>query len=130
GQSRCLKIPIPVAPKSEREIIAGWECMSGTPVVSVCCATYNHVDYVADAICGFLSQKTNFRFEIILRDDASSDGTTDVVLDYAKRYPNIMQLLDTAIWPCGACWVNMEKVIIIKKFSLLCIVSILAVFIR
>ena len=46
------------------------------PVVSICCITYNHENYIQDAIESFLMQKTTFPFEIIIHDDASTDGTT------------------------------------------------------
>ena len=63
------------------------------PIVSICCATYNHVDFIEEAIRSFLAQKTNFPFEIIIRDDASTDGTTDIICDYAQKYPNIIRLV-------------------------------------
>jgi len=50
------------------------------PVVSICCITYNHEPYIRDAIEGFLMQKTNFPFEILIHDDASTDGTADIIL--------------------------------------------------
>jgi len=53
------------------------------PLVSICCITYNHASYIRDAIEGFLMQKTNFPFEIIIHDDASTDGTSEIVKEYA-----------------------------------------------
>ena len=44
-------------------------------MVSVCCITYNQEDYISDAIESFLMQKTNFKYEILIHDDASSDNT-------------------------------------------------------
>lgn len=79
--------------KSEAEIIASWKDDISQPVVSVCCSTYNHGNFLRDAIHGFLTQKTDFPFEIIIRDDASDDGTTEIVLDYARRYPKIVHTL-------------------------------------
>lgn len=72
-----------------------WQTKSD-PVVSICCATYNHADYLEDALRGFIGQVTTFPFEIIVRDDASSDGTSDIVRGYAARYPNIIRpILET-----------------------------------
>ena len=59
--------------------------------VSICCATYNHVDYIAKALDSFLMQETNFLFEIIVHDDASTDGTTNIVKLYQKLYPEIIK---------------------------------------
>ena len=61
--------------------------------VSICCQTYNHVNYIEKCIEGFLMQKTNFIFEILLRDDASTDGTTDIVKEYSNKYPEIIRSL-------------------------------------
>lgn len=63
------------------------------PLVSICCQTYNHKDYIAQAIESFLMQKTNFHFEILLRDDASTDGTAETCKKYAAKYPEIINLL-------------------------------------
>lgn len=64
--------------------------MSAQPLVSVCCLTYNHVKYIADAIEGFLIQKTSFPFEIIIHDDASTDGTEKIVKEYADKHPELI----------------------------------------
>ena len=60
-------------------------------LVSIWCITYNHELYIRDAIEGFLSQKTRFRYEIIIHDDASTDHTADIVKEYEKKYPEIIQ---------------------------------------
>ncbi|MGP6146543.1 glycosyltransferase [Jeotgalibaca sp. A122] len=60
-------------------------------LVSISCATFNQKDFIARAIEGFLMQKTNFNFEIIIHDDASTDGTSDIVREYAKKYPDIIK---------------------------------------
>ena len=56
-----------------------------TPLVSVACITYNHEKYIAQAIKGFLLQKTSFPIEIIIHDDASTDNTKKIVEEYAKN---------------------------------------------
>ena len=60
-------------------------------VVSICCITYNHEPYIRDAIEGFLMQKTNFPFEILIHDDASTDGTADIIREYEAKYPDIIK---------------------------------------
>lgn len=62
-----------------------------TPLVSVCCMTYNHEKYIARALDGMLAQKTNFPYEIIVHDDASTDGTAAIVREYAQKYPDIIR---------------------------------------
>lgn len=58
--------------------------------VSVICLIYNMRDYVAQALDSMLMQKTDFPFEIIVHDDASTDGSTDIVREYAEKYPDII----------------------------------------
>lgn len=59
--------------------------------VSICCITYNHRDYIIDCIEGFLEQETDFRVEIVIHDDASTDGTAEIIRDYATKYPTIVR---------------------------------------
>lgn len=59
-------------------------------MVTICCITYNHRKYIQDALDGFLRQKTNFPFEIIVNDDASTDGTTEILKEYQRQYPDIV----------------------------------------
>jgi glycosyltransferase involved in cell wall biosynthesis len=59
------------------------------PVVSIFCITYNHEKFIRDAIGGFLMQETTFPVEIFIHDDASSDGTAQIVKEYAARYPQL-----------------------------------------
>lgn len=73
----------------EREIISSWKEKKCT--VSIICTSYNHEQYIEDAIRGFLIQKTSFPFEIIIHDDASSDKTQEIIKKYQKRYPNIIK---------------------------------------
>lgn len=61
--------------------------------VSVLCITYNQKDYISDAIDSFLNQKTDFNYEIIINDDASTDGTTEILLEYEKRYPEKIKII-------------------------------------
>jgi glycosyltransferase involved in cell wall biosynthesis len=61
-------------------------------LVGILCFSYNQKNYVKDAIEGMLSQKTNFDYQIFVIDDASTDGTTEILKDYAQRYPNLIAL--------------------------------------
>lgn len=60
-------------------------------MVSVYCLAYNHEKYIKDALEGFVMQKTNFKFEVIVHDDASTDGTADIIREYEKKYPDIIK---------------------------------------
>ena len=46
-------------------------------LVSIVCLTYNHQTYIRQALDSFIMQKTSFRYEILIHDDASTDGTAD-----------------------------------------------------
>lgn len=59
--------------------------------VSICCLTFNHGNYIRDCLDGFVMQKTNFAFEVLLHDDASTDNTADVIKEYEEKYPNIIK---------------------------------------
>lgn len=56
--------------------------------ISICCITYNHALYIEKMLDSVLEQKTNYTYEILIHDDASTDGTTDIVRKYAKKYPD------------------------------------------
>jgi len=60
-------------------------------MVSICCITYNHERYIRDAIEGFLMQKTNFKYEILIHDDASTDDTANIIREYEKRFPDLIK---------------------------------------
>nr|WP_298138154.1 glycosyltransferase [uncultured Pseudomonas sp.] len=78
----------------EVEIMATWN--SQTPLVSIVCTTYNHKHYIEDAIRGFLIQRTDFPFEIIIHDDASTDGTNLIVQKYVEGYPTLIKYIQQA----------------------------------
>lgn len=59
--------------------------------VSVLCTAYNHEKYIRDALEGFVSQHTDFPFEVLVNDDCSTDGTADIIREYAAKYPDIIR---------------------------------------
>jgi len=60
-------------------------------VVSISCITYNHEPYIRECLEGFLMQKCNFGFEVLIHDDASTDGTADIIREYQEKYPEIIK---------------------------------------
>lgn len=56
-------------------------------MASISCLTFNHEPYIRQALDSFLMQKTDFEFEILVHDDASTDGTGDVLREYEKSFP-------------------------------------------
>lgn len=60
-------------------------------MVTIRCITYNHEPYIRQCLEGFIMQKTNFRFEAIVHDDASTDETANIIREYAEKYPDIIK---------------------------------------
>lgn len=59
------------------------------PLVSICSLVYNHEPYLRQCLDGFVMQQTSFPFEVVIHDDASTDGSAAIIREYATRYPNI-----------------------------------------
>lgn len=59
--------------------------------VSIICNTYNHEAYIKRALDGFVSQKTDFDYEVLIHDDASTDGTANIIREYENRYPKLIK---------------------------------------
>src|SRR4051812_21193461 len=76
------KIPVDIFPNHVTE----------NPLVSVAVQTYQHKAYIKDCLEGILMQKTNFPFEILLGEDRSTDGTREICMEYAKKYPDKIKL--------------------------------------
>ena len=60
-------------------------------LVSILCTAYNHEQYIRSALESFVSQKTGFAFEVLVNDDASSDGTAAIIREYEEKYPEIIR---------------------------------------
>lgn len=87
-----LPSPEPLRALAETDLVSTWDPDYGAdPVLSICCTAYNQVSYIRDAIEGFLAQRTRFPFEVLLHDDASTDGTADVIREYAASHPTIVR---------------------------------------
>lgn len=65
--------------------------MDAEVMVSVLVVTYNHEKYIGQALDGILRQKTNFKYDVIVHDDASTDHTAEIVREYEKKYPDIVK---------------------------------------
>lgn len=61
------------------------------PMVSIVCTAYNHENYISKALDSFLMQHTNFPFEIIVNDDASTDKTAEIIKSYMAQYPDLIK---------------------------------------
>ena len=63
---------------------------SGVPLVSISSMTFNHAPFIRQCLDSLLMQKTNFPLEILIHDDASTDGTKEIVEEYVSRYPDLI----------------------------------------
>ena len=63
-----------------------------TPLVSVVVATYRHARFIAQCLDGIVNQVTKFPIEVIVGEDGSDDGTTELCIQYAEKYPNLIRL--------------------------------------
>jgi hypothetical protein len=76
---------------TEAEIMARWD--SQAEGVSVLCTTFNHARFIGMALASFFSQVSTHPFEVIVRDDASTDGTSDLLRDWEQRYPALLKVI-------------------------------------
>ena len=82
-------------------------------MVSVICCAYNQEKYIESALKGFVMQKTTFAYEVLISDDASTDGTAGIIRRYEKEYPDIIKPLyltenqySKGIYPGTLLWTN------------------------
>lgn len=64
---------------------------SNKTLVSISCMTYNHKVFIRQCLDGFMMQRCSFKFEVLIHDDASTDGTQDIIREYETRYPDIIK---------------------------------------
>ena len=87
-----------------------------SPLVSICCVTYNHAPFIRKCLDGFLMQQTTFPVEILIHDDASTDSTDSIIREYAAKYPDkIFPLFEEENQYSKPChkqldWYNYERV--------------------
>lgn len=62
-------------------------------LVSVICTVYNHEKYLDKCLEGLINQKTNFKYEILINDDASTDNSAKIIEKYEKKFPNIIKAI-------------------------------------
>ena len=60
-------------------------------IVSISCLAFNHGPYIRQCLEGFMMQETNFSFEVLIHDDASTDDTSKIIKEYEKRYPDVIK---------------------------------------
>lgn len=65
---------------------------SENPLISICVQTYQHAKFITQCLDAILNQKTNFSFEVLLGEDESTDGTREICIEYAKKYPDKIRL--------------------------------------
>ncbi len=59
--------------------------------VSVICLVYNHEPYLRKCLDGFVNQKCNFEYEVLINDDASTDNSASIIREYEEKYPDIIK---------------------------------------
>ena len=77
-------------------------------LVSVCLITYNHEKFIADAIESVLMQETNFKFQLVIADDCSTDGNKQILLNFKDKYPDRIHLIlqETNVGPAKN-WIDL-----------------------
>lgn len=91
-------------------------------ILSIICLVYNHVNYIRDCLDGFVKQKTNFPFEVLINDDCSTDGTADIIREYEKKYPNLFRCVYQTEnqWGKKDIWLDILFPMIQGKYVALC----------
>lgn len=59
-------------------------------MVTILCTCYNHAEYIGKTLEGFVNQKTNFTYKILIHDDASTDNSQEIIREYVNKYPDII----------------------------------------
>lgn len=83
--------------------------------VSIWCTAYNHQKYIRQCLDGFVNQKTNFEFEAIVHDDASTDSTASIIREYEQKYPNIIKPIYQTVNQYSQKHINMINTFFLPK---------------
>lgn len=59
-----------------------------TPLVSVLMITYNHEQYIRQALESVFTQQTEFEFEVVIGEDCSTDNTRSIIREFEAKYPD------------------------------------------
>ncbi len=62
----------------------------GHPELSICVTVYNHEKFITECLNSIVYQITDFNFEIVIGEDCSTDNTRNIVIEYAKKYPELI----------------------------------------
>lgn len=65
------------------------QAYDNSPLVSVVVICYNQARYIRECLDGIFMQETSFPFEVKVYDDASTDGTADIIREYGRKYNNL-----------------------------------------
>lgn len=76
----------------KKEVCEYANMVAPNPLVSVCIQTYQHAPFIIKCLDGILGQRTTFPFEILIGEDGSYDGTREICIKYAEKYPDIIRL--------------------------------------
>ena len=76
----------------KHEVVEFSNAVPEDPVVSICVQTYQHKKYLESCLNSILAQQTNFNYEILLGEDGSTDGTRELCIEYAEKYPEKIKL--------------------------------------
>ena len=85
------------------------------PLVSIVCLCYNHGPFIRQALDGFVMQKTDFPFEIVVHDDASTDNSVSIIKEYEERYPQLFYCIYRK-----ENWYSQKKNILLDVFENYC----------
>ena len=91
--------------------------------VTVYCLTYNHKEYIEKTLEGFVNQNVSFPYKVIVHDDASTDGTQEIILQYAKKYPKIIFPIlqnENQYYKIMGIYVNFIRPLIETKYTAIC----------